>query len=185
MSELYKKLKPFHIQQDRSDGCSLCSFLVIRNAIAKPKMRQKGMRSLLEKMHHPWLSRVSGRRRGVFVKVLKRYIEDFLDEHLPEYEVNIHYSRSFSCREFMLFIDEVNTQVREQFIIFNYDGHYSPLGRVDFEKDQLSILDVDWVEKYDKEFTYKMSRGEYKVSIESFLKKLKSQRRYFLTIERK
>ena len=47
MSELYKKLKRFHIQQDQPNGGSFAAFMVIRNALEGKRRTQKGVRTIM------------------------------------------------------------------------------------------------------------------------------------------
>jgi len=152
---------------------------MIRNHITQSRKTQKGFRTELEKMGHPWVHD----RRGVYVKTLQRYINQYLEEKLPDWECTRCYSRNLSNYEFDLLLNTSSI-----YTIFNYDGHYSPLGLAPtgIKKDyDLTIYDVDWVQDYSREFTYKLGEGEYVVSYPSFLRKLKRQKRSILYIRRR
>lgn len=69
------------------------------------------------------------------------------------------------------------------YIIFNFNSHYSPLGEFDIKNNQITILDVDGLRNYDNEVLFLEGEGELKFETKKFYSLLKRQSRSFLLIK--
>ncbi len=184
-------LKNYHIQQDSSDGCSLASFIMLDMLLTKkhhfPDM-QYHYRGLLASSKNEqlfyWLGRVNRDkyRRGIPSASFYKSVKEFIKVFDRQYTVKLVSMRRKSSTRFKCEMEEYANDPKKQ-VIFNYDGHYSPLG--EFADDIITIYDVDWVERYDQEFYYLNGDGEYYVHCYSFYKKLKRQKRNYLLFSAK
>ncbi len=181
----YDILKPYHIQQDKSDGCSLASFLMIMNSLStkgegltQEELRNE-LRSSSRTMNY-WLRRVSGRGRGVSLSNLEGYIEKARrDLDLPLMTVTKKQRKYFSFNTFKKDVLKAinNSNV---YIILNFESHWSPLGNYEEGSNEITILDVDYMEDYTEEFTYLPGEGELYIDIETFYKRWAKHRGYIL-----
>jgi hypothetical protein len=175
----YAQLKPNHIQQDKSDGCSAASFLVILNSLRSSELAltQSAFRDYLQEKNNSWYRGVKGRRIGIGPSSFRAYSERALREFGIESKVNYYRRGEVTYSSFRADLIQSNNDLKT-FLIFNYIAHYSPLGKFEAETNKLKILDVDWNENYSKEFHYAEGKGEdnrdakkfYSSSLRAYLK---------------
>lgn len=182
---LYERLKPYHVQQITRTGCSLVSFLMVLNAIKGFETNQDSFYKVLKHANRDWFNRTSDHGKGLYVKRFYRYINQMFNLCNVDASISMIKARDFKrdYEGFCKFCKEVY-ESNNSYIIFNFDSHYSPLGRYHEINDNkfLTILDVDYSEKYGKEFRYDNYYGELEFSAWAFYRKLVNQNRYFLMI---
>lgn len=183
MNKLYERLKPYHIQQDLPAGCSIASWLMIQNSIIGDDLTQEEFRDCLTLDGKRWLRLAgkggSGVRSDVFHAVIVMQIKalGLGSRYLCE-KVSVKKYPEIKLRGLIESVVKSETD----FLIFNYDAHYSPLG--DFMLGNIKILDVDFSGKHNGEFKYSVGDGERVFPISTFYRKLIKQGRSFLHIKR-
>ncbi|MFK7873070.1 MAG: hypothetical protein AB8C84_07855 [Oligoflexales bacterium] len=181
-TENYQLLKPFHIQQDKVDGCSLASVLMIVNALraqenpqAKPWTQSKIRRYLMTgpSKLRSWYQKVRGKGRGVgrnrLVSYLPALLEElYLDGEIEKYrQVRLKHRKKTSLKTFRNDLEAV-THGEHKFMLLNYSAHWSPLGWYDEEESTLRVLDVDSAESYEREYSYSLRQGEEEFDVKRF-----------------
>lgn len=167
--DIYDILKPYHIQQDKRDGCSAATSLMVINAIKKMKdpewvpWTQAEFRQWLggrdDDLQY-WLGKISGKGIGVSFSRLLSYLKLVFPE-LEMDDVQIRGQRvgSTSYSQFKADLLQ-SSQSDNEFILVNFSGHWSPVGKFDPINNIVTILDVDYVENYSREFHYELGKGE-------------------------
>lgn len=185
----YQALKPYHIQQDKRDGCSLATSLVLINHLRKiylnePQLTQQQMREWLKVQPYnelkTWVKRVSGQGLGVSFDQLNKYLSLTLEEmNFTDVKISAIRKSSTQISSFRQHVKET-IQTPGQVMLINFAGHWSPLGHYEESSDTVVILDVDYVQKYTQEFTYLPGQGEYRVSVKTLFNQKMKNRGYLL-----
>jgi len=181
---LYGRLKPHHIQQDMRAGCSLASFLMVRNCILNDYLTQAGFREYLTGKKSRWVKMAGEFGSGVGCSLLHTFVVAELNnlKLSKRYQCLKIRARDMSFDSFAKTMEKISIgRISKDFIIFNFDAHYSPMGGC--IGDSIKILDVDFSRKHNGEFKYEAGIGERDFSTLDFYNKLTKQRRSFLHIK--
>lgn len=194
INNLYNRIKLYHIQQDRRGGCSMASYLMVQNSILRQNKTQQQFREMVNSYDTWWTHRVEVKLGTIDIGKFFKYTKDALSRFCPGYICEKIRIRGISQETFSNILFTVNCSV-DSYIIFNFDRHYSPLGsynvriasnnKESWSANSLTILDVDYSQKYDNEFIYDLDNGELDFSVKDFYSKLKKQNRSFLLIKKK
>lgn len=182
MNNLYKKIKPYHIQQTHRASCSLASYLVVENAITQKRKTQAEFRREILTYNLDWNHRIEVKVGTISCDILKGYCEKSLSRLGKKFQVERLKISFISMNRFTDILYSVNNSTNN-YIIFNFNSHYSPLGEFDIKNNQITILDVDGLRNYDNEVLFLEGEGELKFETKKFYSLLKRQSRSFLLIK--
>ena len=176
----YEQLKPYHIQQDSKNSCTIACALMILNAMRGEQLTIAEFRDLLydDRRYLRRWHQDPNVGMGTFIEYLERLFELLMLES----KVTGSIKRRSSYREFQREL-ELCTKVPKYFMLIERGIHWAPAASYEIENDSLMLLNVDTDIKTDAEYTHPQGEGESYFNSQDLWRNM-GRREGFITVKR-